>query len=299
MKHSNLILCGVACFAFVCLFGTSCSKQPQGKTVITVEVPVPEAVNNAFDVIQTRLNLFGISDPTMQKLENGQIQIDLQGIQDTARLKNLLTAHAELAFWETYISNELIPNLMELNKKQPFLQLFEQIGNTYSPVIGTANVSDTAKINEILRSSAALKILPRDVRFAWEVKPVDETGQYFRLIALKASRRGCPALDGQYITDARPEINGYYAEVMMKMDADGAREWADITRQNLGKSIAIVLDGLVYSYPTVMSEITGGSSCITGRFTAEEATDFANILKSGKMPAPVRILQIEVIEPAK
>lgn len=302
MKHSNLILCGVACFAFVCLFGTSCSKQPQGKTVITVEVPVPEAVDNAFDVIQTRLNLFGISDPTMQKLENGQIQIDLQGIQDTARLKNLLTAHADVAFWETYISNELIPNLMELNKKQPFLQLFEQIGNTYSPVIGTANVSDTAKINEILRSSAALKILPRDVRFAWEVKPVDETGQYFRLIALRASNRRGPALEGDAITDARAEESGYYngnGEVILKMNASGARRWEEITMRNIGKDIAIVLDGEVYSYPTVQSAITGGICSIAGNFTEEEAKDLANVLKSGKMPAPVRILQIEVIEPAK
>lgn len=299
MKHSNLILCGVACFAFVCLFGTSCSKQPQGKTVITVEMPVPEAVDNAFDVIQTRLNLFGISDPTMQKLENGQIQIDLQGIQDTARLKNLLTAHADLAFWETYISNELIPNLMELNKKQPFLQLFEQIGNTYSPVIGTALYTDTAKINEILRSPAALKILPRDVRFAWEVKPVDETGQYFRLIALKAGRRGCPALNGDVITDARAEMNANYAEIMMSMNASGAREWARFTQMNIGRPIAIVLDGLVYTYPTVQSEITCGRSSIAGNFTEEEAKDLANVLKSGKMPAPVRILQIEVIEPAK
>ena len=299
MKRSNLILCGVACFAFVCLFGTSCSKQPQGKTVITVEVPVPEAVDNAFDVIQARLNRFGISDPTMQKLENGQIQIDLRGVQDTARLKKLLTAHANLEFWETYMSSELIPSLIELNKKQPFLQLLDRISDNYSPVIGTAFIADTAKINEILRSPAALKLLPADVRFAWEVKSVDEQDRYFQLIALKTNLDGVAALNGQYITDARPEINGYYAEVMMKMDADGAREWARITRQNLGKSIAIVLDGLVYSYPTVMSEITGGSSCITGRFTAEEATDFANILKSGKMPAPVRILQIEVIEPAK
>lgn len=301
MKHSNLILCGVACFAFVCLFGTSCSKQPQGKTVITVEVPVPEAVDNAFDVIQTRLNLFGISDPTMQKLENGQIQIDLQGIQDTARLKNLLTAHADLAFWETYISNELIPNLMELNKKQPFLQLFEQIGNTYSPVIGTALYTDTAKINEILRSPAALKILPRDVRFAWEVKPVDETGQYFQLIALKANRLGEPALNGDVITDARADNNEYTgrAEVLIKMNSNGARRWEKITLENIGRAIAIVLDGYVYSFPVVMDVITGGSSQIAGNLTKEEAADLANILKSGKMPAPVRILQIDVIEPAK
>lgn len=299
MKHSNLILCGVACFAFVCLFGTSCSKQPQGKTVITVEVPVPEAVDNAFDVIQTRLNLFGISDPTMQKLENGQIQIDLQGIQDTARLKNLLTAHADLAFWETYISNELIPNLMELNKKQPFLQLFEQIGNTYSPVIGTALYTDTAKINEILRSQAALKLLPADVRFAWDAKPVYMTEDEFQLIALKANHLGEPALNGDVITDARAEMNANYAGIMMSMNASGTREWARFTQMNIGRPIAIVLDGLVYTYPTVQSEITCGRSSIAGNFTEEEAKDLANVLKSGKMPAPVRILQIEVIEPAK
>ncbi len=299
MKHSNLILCGVACFAFVCLFGTSCSKQPQGKTVITVEVPVPEAVDNAFDVIQTRLNLFGISDPTMQKLENGQIQIDLQGIQDTARLKKVLTAHADLAFWETYISNELIPNLMDLDKKQPFLQLFEQIGNTYSPVIGTALYTDTAKINEILRSPTALKLLPADVRFAWDAKPVYMTEDEFQLIALKANRLGEPALNGDVITDARAEMNANYAEIMMSMNASGAREWARFTQMNIGKPIAIVLDGLVYAFPFVQDEITCGRSSIAGNFTEEETKDLANVLKSGKMPAPVRILQIEMIEPAK
>ena len=297
MKHSNLIFCGVACFAFVCLFGTSCSKQQPGKTVITVEVPVPEAVDNAFDVIQTRLNRFGISDPTMQKLENGQIQIDLQGIQDTARLKNLLTAHAELAFWETYISNELVPSLIELDKKLPFLQMLEQIGNTYSPVIGTALFTDTAKINEILRSPAALKLLPADVRFAWDAKPVYMSEDYFQLIALKANRLGEPAMNGDCITDARAEMNANYAEIMMSMNASGAREWARFTQRNIGRPIAIVLDGLVYTFPTVQSEITCGRSSIAGNFTEEEAKDLANVLKSGKMPAPVRILQIEVIEP--
>lgn len=267
--------------------------------MITVEVPVPEAVDNAFDVIQARLNRFGISDPAMQKLENGLIQIDLQGVQDTARLKKLLTAHANLEFWETYMACELIPNLMDLDKKQPFLQLLDRISDNYSPVIGMALYTDTAQINEILHSPDALKLLPANARFAWEVKSVDEQDRFFQLLALKTNLDGVAALDGQYITDARAEMNANYAEIMMSMNASGAREWARFTQMNIGRPIAIVLDGLVYTYPTLQSEITCGRSSITGRFTAEEATDFANILKSGKMPAPVRIVQIEVIEPAK
>lgn len=305
MKLMKSILCGVVCFAFACLIGTSCSKkaaeEQQAKTVITLEVTAPqaqqtEAVDNAFAVVRARIERYGISNMTMQKMDNGRIQIDLPGVQDIKRLEHLLQNSANLEFWETYTLEEI----GSYEALQPLFGLFETFGDRYSPVIGTANVADTAKINETLNQIA--RDLPRDARFAWEVKPVDETGQYFRLIALRASNRRGPALEGDAITDARAEESGYYngnGEVILKMNASGARRWEEITMRNIGKNIAIVLDGEVYSYPMVQSAITGGICSITGNFTMEEAKDLANTLKSGKMSAPIRVIYMEVIEPAQ
>lgn len=168
------------------------------------------------------------------------------------------------------------------------------------PVVGSVHYTDTARVNAMLSSTVAKQVLPRDLRLKWTVKAIDEAGSYYQLVALKAQRDGRASLEGDVITDARADFSqlSAYANVSMSMNAEGAKAWQRITRDNIGKSIAIVLDGYVYSFPTVQNEIAGGDSKITGNFTVEEAKDLANTLKSGKMPAPARIIQEDVVGPS-
>ena len=168
------------------------------------------------------------------------------------------------------------------------------------PVVGVVHYTDTAKVMAVLNSQQAKQVLPREVRFRWEVKALDEANSMYRLVALKAQRDGRPSLEGDVITDARADFSqvSAYANVSMSMNAEGAKAWQRITKENIGKSVAIVLDGFVYSFPVVQNEIAGGNSQITGNFTVEEAKDLANTLKSGKMPAPARIIQEDVVGPS-
>ena len=168
------------------------------------------------------------------------------------------------------------------------------------PIVGTVHYTDTAKVNAMLNSTIAKQVLPRDLRLKWTVKAIDDAGSMYQLIALKAQRDGRASLEGDVITDARADFGqlSAYANVSMSMNAEGAKSWQRITRDNIGKSVAIVLDGYVYSFPTVQNEIAGGNSQITGHFTVEEAKDLANTLKSGKMPAPARIIQEDVVGPS-
>ena len=168
------------------------------------------------------------------------------------------------------------------------------------PVVGTVLYTDTARVNEMLTSSIAKQVLPRDLRLRWTVKAIDEAETFYQLVALKAQRDGRASLEGDVITDARADFSqlSAYANVSMSMNAEGAKAWQRITKDNIGKSIAIVLDSYVYSFPTVQNEIAGGNSQITGNFTVEEAKDLANTLKSGKMPAPARIIQEDVVGPS-
>ena len=169
------------------------------------------------------------------------------------------------------------------------------------PLVGYARGRDTAQVNSYLNDPKVREILPRDAKFVWSVNPVDKKTQLFELVALKVSNRdGRPALGGDVITDANDDFqqttgNG---KVDMTMSAEGAKTWARLTKANIGKCIAIVLDGYVYSYPRVQNEITGGQSEITGQFSAAEAKDLANVLKSGKMPAPAHIVQESVVGPS-
>lgn len=169
------------------------------------------------------------------------------------------------------------------------------------PAVGIAHKKDMETINNYLQMRQVKDLFPRNLRFFWTVKSVDEKEQYYQLVAVKASNRdGSPALQGDVVTDARADFaqNGRGQEVSMAMNAEGAKAWARVTKDNIGKSVAIVLDGLVYSYPNVNDEITGGRSQITGNFTPEEAKDLANVLKSGKMAASVRIVQEDVVGPS-
>ena len=167
--------------------------------------------------------------------------------------------------------------------------------------IGRAHYRDTAKIGTWLRLPQIQAIFPADLRPMWSVKPIDASNTFFELVAIKANTRdGRAPLDGGVVTDARRSFgnNSAVPEVSMAMNAEGARIWATMTANNIGRQIAIVLDGMVYSYPVVNGEIPGGQSSISGHFTIEEADDLANVLKSGKLPAPAKIVQDTVVGPS-
>ena len=212
---------------------------------------------------------------------------------------------AELLGDSAAVEADQAAQIAEYKKTNPLFAILNpsinQAGQAYrGPVVGTVHYTDTAKVNAMLNSQIAKAVLPRDARFYWTVKAIDEANAYYNLVALKAQRDGRASLEGDVITDARADFSqiSAYANVSMSMNAEGAKAWQRITKDNIGKSVAIVLDGYVYSFPTVQNEIAGGNSQITGNFTVEEAKDVANTLKSGKMPAPARIIEESVVGPS-
>ena len=216
-----------------------------------------------------------------------------------------LVANLDAPAEEAEAAADNAANIEAYKKAHPLFYILNpsvnQAGQAYrGPVVGTVHYTDTAKVNEILNSQIAKQVLPRDIRFFWTVKSIDDANALYQLVALKAQRDGRASLEGDVITDANADFSqmSAYANVSMEMNAEGAKAWARITKDNIGKSIAIVLDGFVYSFPTVQNEIQGGRSQITGNFTVEEAKDLANTLKSGKMPAPARIIQEDIVGPS-
>jgi SecD/SecF fusion protein len=203
------------------------------------------------------------------------------------------TASSSLSF-EEFASENPLYALLYPNVNQQTGQLNE------GPVVGFCAVKDTAALNDYLNDIAIRKFFPLDVKFAYTVKPYDADGKFVQLVALKSDRNGKSAMEGDVVTDAVQDFGQFAssAEVSMEMNAEGAKQWKRLTAENIGKSVAIVLDGYVYSYPTVQAEIAGGRSQITGNFTVEEAKDLANILKSGKLPAPARIIEEAIVGPS-
>ncbi len=188
-------------------------------------------------------------------------------------------------------------------KQNPLFSALQPSGARGNACIGYAHYADTAKINKYLAMPQVKQLFPPEFKPMWAVKasPFFDGENIFELVAIKAtSRDGKAPLDGGVVTDARVQYGntGGNPEVSMSMNAEGANTWARMTKDNIGRQIAIVLDGMVYSYPTVQSEISGGSSQITGNFTLEEAEDLANVLKSGKLPAPATIIQEQVVGPS-
>ncbi len=187
-------------------------------------------------------------------------------------------------------------------KTNPLLAVLQLAPQGSLSVVGYANVRDTAAVNKVIYSEAAKQVLPADVKLLWGAKPADglSVKNVYELYALKVTQsNGHAPLEGDVITDAKDEFDQMSGRpsVSMSMNSDGARRWADLTKTNVGKAIAIVLDGVVYSAPRVNGEISGGNSQITGNFTIEDTKDLANTLKSGRMPAPARIVQEDVVGP--
>ena len=272
--------------------------------------------NSATNVLRNRIDQFGVVSPNIQVLQgkDGQILLELPGVKDHERVRDLLQRSANLEFYETYRAEELgssfnallnrVANDTTLNAA-PLMALLSQ-GAGYGATVGYAPDAKTmAAIDEVLASAQAKSLLPSDLRLRWAVKPTVRTDANgtehnfgFALYALRANG-GKAALDGKAVSDASSNYDPLRGnEVSMRMNAEGARNWARITGQNVGKQVAIVLDDKVYSAPNVNDKIEGGSSSITGDFTIEEARDLANVLKSGKMDAKVHIISDMVVGPS-
>ncbi|WP_311441471.1 protein translocase subunit SecDF [Hoylesella enoeca] len=334
------------------------SSDSEVEKVLRSEVQA--AIDNSFNVVRTRIDKFGVVQPNIQKLEGqeGRIMVEMPGVREPERMRKLLQGSANLEFWETYNSDEIIPYLQQIDqrlangeseqtdtanakketaekapeakpkfqikgantanvnaanassdaqmaaakKQHPLLAMLQPTNGQLS-MVGLANVRDTAAINKIIHSAVAKQILPSDVKLLWGAKPTDMlqgAKNVYELHALKVtSSNGRAPLEGDVVTDAKDQFNPTTGqpEVSMSMNSEGARRWAALTKANVGKAIAVVLDNVVYTSPRILGEIDGGQSSITGHFTIEDTKDLANTLKSGRMPAPARIVQEEVVGP--
>ena len=330
------------------------NPETSDEQVLTVLKEESEsAVSNSFNVLRNRIDRFGVTQPSIQKLGNtGRILVELPGVKEPERVRKLLQGTASLEFWTTYYASEIAPYLEEANavlaqslaedapaaevkaeettasddivsqelkaqgtstdeasveaykKANPLFAVLSPSGFRDNACIGFAAAADTALINKYLARPEVAAVFPAEFRAMWTVKSSDfiQDNNIYDLVAIKASSRdGKAPLDGGYVTDARVEYNdrqGGEPSVSMTMNAEGANVWARLTKENVGRQIAIVLDGTVYSYPNVLNEISGGVSSITGHFSIEEATDLTNVLKSGKLPAPATIVQEQVVGPS-
>ena len=294
-------------------------ESSDDEIVSVIKQEAESAVSNSFNVLRNRIDRFGVTQPSIQKIGNtGRILVELPGVKEPERVRKLLQGTASLEFWTTFDGSEITPYLAEANNvlaelvseegdlsdeaRNPLFSILQPSEGRGSACIGYASVSDTAKINKYLAMPRIADLFPVEFRPMWGVKPVGTSENIYELIAIKASsREGQAPLDGSAVTDARVSYDNQrsgHPTVSMSMNAEGANIWAHLTKDNIGKQIAIVLDGTVYSYPTVNSEITGGNSEISGNFDVEEATDLVNVLKSGKLPAPATIVQEQVVGPS-
>ena len=277
---------------------------------------VTDRVNNsATNVLRKRIDQFGVVSPNIQVLQgkDGQILLELPGVKDHERVRDLLQRSANLEFYETYQVTDLKNSLDALYARLDADTLYNaaplaallQTGGQGATVGYAPDSRAIAEINQLLESPAAKSLLPSDLKLRWSVKPYIQSAQDgtehnfgYALYALKAPG-GKPALDGKAVSDASSSPDQFgRVEVSMRMNPEGARKWANVTGNNVGKQVAIVLDENVYSAPVVNQAIEGGQSSITGDFTVEEANDLANVLKSGKMDAKVSIISDMVIGPS-
>ncbi|MDO4759149.1 MAG: protein translocase subunit SecDF [Rikenellaceae bacterium] len=310
------------------------------------------AIAASFNVLRSRIDHFGVTQPNIMRLPNShRILVELPGVKEPQRVRDLLQGTASLEFWTTYSANEMFPALMEADQYLKTLQaeettaaeetteeaaseaegliaeigeqpveeaaeevavsrysremnpLFAVLDPTYAggAAVGAAYKADMAQVEAYLTMPAVRDLFPADVDFKWAVKGDATMDGRYQLFAIRVSTpNGKAPLDGSVITEAREQYaqTGATAEVSMSMNAEGAQEWARLTGENVNKCIAIVLDGYVYSAPNVINKIEGGSSQITGNFTIQEAQDLANVLSSGKVPAPAKIIQDTVVGPS-
>ncbi|MBO5187974.1 MAG: protein translocase subunit SecDF [Alistipes sp.] len=324
------------------------SSNEEVKKVLQRETEA--AIAASFNVLRSRIDHFGVTQPNIMRLPNShRILVELPGVKEPQRVRDLLQGTASLEFWTTYSYSEVWPAMVEadrLLKSQieaapeaeeaaPATEgegllaevaegaaaeeeaveaeagrftreqnpLFAVLDPSFAggAAIGAAYKADMALVEQYLTTPAVRELFPADIDFKWAVKGSDAMDGRYQLFAIRvATPNGKAPLDGSVITEAREQYSqqGATAEVTMAMNAEGAQEWARLTGENINKAIAIVLDGYVYSAPNVINKIEGGSSQITGDFTIQEAQDLANVLSSGKVPAPAKIIQDTVVGPS-
>ena len=355
-----------AVFATQQMKGKVSTQSTDSEVESALRAEVQSAVDNSFNVVRNRIDKFGVVQPNIQKLEgqSGRIMVEMPGIKEPDRVRKLLQGSANLEFWETYNSQEIVPLLVQLNQKyaitggdaeeevavndsvaadtttattaatadlasklaanknkkdkaadskalaeakkqNPLLTIFQPVQGQGLAIVGYANARDTADIDKIIYSDIARQILPAECKLRWGAKPEDfggenTRGDIFALYALKITEpSGRAPLEGDVITSSKDDFDQMgHPSVSMQMNSDGARRWSQITKMNIGRAVAIVLDDAVYSAPRILTQIDGGNSQITGSFTIEDTKDLANTLNSGKMPAPTRIVQEEVVGPS-
>ena len=355
-----------AIFATQQMKGKVSTQSTDSEVESALRAEVQSAVDNSFNVVRNRIDKFGVVQPNIQKLEgqSGRIMVEMPGIKEPERVRKLLQGSANLEFWETYNSQEIVPLLAQLNQKyaamggdaaasvdtvatdttavaeaaadtvkaaatdlaaklskkedkaanakakeeakklNPLFAVFQPTQGQTLAIVGYANGRDTADVNKVIYSDIAATVLPAELKLRWGAKPEDFGGEahgdIFALYALKITEpNGRAPLEGDVITNGKDDFDQMgHPSVSMQMNSDGARRWSQITKQNIGKAVAIVLDDAVYSAPRILTQIDGGNSQITGNFTIEDTKDLANTLNSGKMPAPTRIVQEEVVGPS-
>ena len=355
-----------AIFATQQMKGKVSTQSTDSEVENALRTEIQSAVDNSFNVVRNRIDKFGVVQPNIQKLEgqSGRIMVEMPGIKEPERVRKLLQGSANLEFWETYNSQEIVPMLATLNQKyaamggdatvssdtvaadttavaeavadttkaaasdlaaklakkdskadakvreemkkqNPLFSVFQPIQGQGLAIVGYANARDTADVNKVIYSDIAAQVLPAECKLRWGAKPEDfggenTRGDIFALYALKiTTANGRAPLEGDVITNGKDDFDQMgHPCVSMQMNSDGARQWSQITKQNIGRAVAIVLDDAVYSAPRILTQIDGGNSQITGNFTIEDTKDLANTLNSGKMPAPTRIVQEEVVGPS-
>ena len=353
-----------AVFATQQMKGKVSTNSSDSEVESALRAEVQSAVDNSFNVVRNRIDKFGVVQPNIQKLEgqSGRIMVEMPGVKEPERVRKLLQGSANLEFWETYNTQEIVPLLAQLNQKyaitngaaeevadttateaadttattsaatdlaaklakgkkedkaadakaiaeakkqNPLFSVFQPLQGQGLAIVGYANVRDTAEVDKIIYSEVAAQVLPAECKLRWGAKPEDfggenTKGDVFALYALKITEpNGRAPLEGDVITSSKDDFDQMgHPSVSMQMNSDGARRWSQITKQNIGRGVAIVLDDAVYSAPRILSQIDGGNSQITGNFTIEDTKDLANTLNSGKMPAPTRIVQEEVVGPS-
>ena len=352
-----------AVFATQQMKGKVSTQSSDSEVENALRAEVQSAVDNSFNVVRNRIDKFGVVQPNIQKLEgqSGRIMVEMPGVKEPERVRKLLQGSANLEFWETYNTQEIVPLLAQLNQKyaavasgaveevadstvaeaaadttaattaaadltaklakkdakaddkaiaeakkqNPLFSVFQPVQGQGLAIVGYANARDTAAVDKVIYSEVAATVLPAECKLRWGAKPEDfggenTRGDIFALYALKITEpNGRAPLEGDVITSSKDDFDQMgHPSVSMQMNSDGARRWSQITKQNIGRGVAIVLDDAVYSAPRILTQIDGGNSQITGNFTIEDTKDLANTLNSGKMPAPTRIVQEEVVGPS-
>ena len=281
---------------------TYSSSNQEVEAVLREEIET--TIHNSAVVLQTRLYQYGIKNAFVKVTEDNRIIALIPDVQDPERVRHLMQADGRLEFWETYELYEIKESLQQINAALD-MTVFDIVTlgseGLQGPEMALCPLEDTAQINAVLTSGIAKNILPRDVRFKWTTKPVNERAPYYYLIALKARRDGRATLYGDIITKAKVVHNkGYFGPVIdITMNQEGARTWRRFTRENIGKYIAVVVDDQLYAYPRIMTEIEGEKCQIAANLTQEEAEDLANMLSSGILPCHVNIVEEQIIEPQK